>query len=71
MEDTSAVSAAEHAPPPCTRRAQDADLDQMAASVRGWETRLTQLGPGPGRGSVVETVLPAARLVRLVVETWA
>jgi len=52
-----------------TRPAQDTDLDRLADGLRGWDTRFTQLAPGPGRGSIVETVLPAARLVRLVVDT--
>lgn len=54
-----------------TRRVQNADMDQVVASVRGWETRLTQLAPGHGHGSLFETVLPSARLIRLALDTSA
>jgi AraC family ethanolamine operon transcriptional activator len=52
----------------CSRQARDADLDQVAGSIRGWETRLTQLAAGHGRGSLFETVSPSAHLIRLVFE---
>lgn len=41
----------------------------MAACIEGWDTRFTQLAPGPGRGGIVETVVPSTRLVRVVVDT--
>jgi AraC family ethanolamine operon transcriptional activator len=67
---TSTVDVTERTSRTSTRRLEDADLEHVAASVQGWKTRLTQLAPGPGRGSIFETVLPDVRLVRLVVDSW-
>jgi AraC family ethanolamine operon transcriptional activator len=47
------------------------DLDRLTASIHGWNTRFTQLAPGPGLGSISETLLPAARLIRLALDTTA
>lgn len=59
------------APRTAFRRTQDADLEQVAASVQGWDVRLTQLAPGPGRGSIFESALPGAHLACLAVDTKA
>jgi AraC family ethanolamine operon transcriptional activator len=71
MTGASAAGATHLAALASTRYLQDGDLDRVAASIQGWETRLTQLTPGHGHGSVSETVLPSARLVRLAVDTSA
>jgi len=41
------------------------ELDEAAASIRGWRVHFTQLSRGPCSGSVLERVLPSLRLVRL------
>ena len=69
MTSSSAAEATQPVAFASSRRIQDADLDRVAAAVRGWETRLTQLAPGQGHGNIAETFLPSARLVRLVVDT--
>jgi len=69
MAEARASGVAAPASAASTRSVEDADLDRVATCVRGWDTRFTQLGPGPGRGSVVETVLPSSRLVRLQADT--